>query len=59
MVVVVLWLLNVFGVLGHLHDVRVTTQAPTLDVPIGVSSPSVDAKEGLRRGADSPGLRKA
>ena len=33
MVVVVLWLLNVFGVLGHLHDVRVTTQAPSLNVP--------------------------
>ena len=31
MVVVVLWLLNVFGVWGHLHDVRVTMQAPSLD----------------------------
>jgi hypothetical protein len=35
MVVVVLWLLNVFGVLGHLHDVRVTTQAPSLDGTTG------------------------
>jgi hypothetical protein len=33
MVVVVLWLLNVFGVLGHLHDVRVTMRTPSLDVP--------------------------
>ena len=33
MVVVVLWLLNVFGVLGHLRDVRVTMQTPSLDVP--------------------------
>ena len=31
-VVVVLWLLNVFGVWGHVKDVRVT-QAPSLDVP--------------------------
>jgi len=29
MVVVVIWLLNVFGVLGHLHDVRVSKQLPT------------------------------
>jgi hypothetical protein len=35
MVVVVLWLLNVFGVWGHVRDVRVTTQAPSLDVPTG------------------------
>jgi hypothetical protein len=35
MVVVILWLLNVFGVLGHLHDVRITTQAPSLDVLTG------------------------
>ena len=33
MVVVVLWLLNVFGVWGHVKDLRVTTQAPSLDVP--------------------------
>jgi hypothetical protein len=33
MVVVVLWLLNVFGVWGHLHDVRVTMQTPSLDAP--------------------------
>jgi len=33
MVVVVLWLLNVFGVWGHLHDVRVTMQTLSLDVP--------------------------
>jgi hypothetical protein len=32
MVVVVLWLLNVFGVWGHLHDVRVTMQTPSLGV---------------------------
>jgi hypothetical protein len=25
MVVVVLWLLNVFGVWGHLHNIRVTS----------------------------------
>ena len=29
MVVVVLWLLNVFGVLGHLHDVRVSNLKPS------------------------------
>ena len=29
MVVVVLWLLNVFGVMGHLHDVRVSIQSPS------------------------------
>ena len=29
MVVVVLWLLNVFGVMGHLHDVRVSIQPPS------------------------------
>jgi hypothetical protein len=33
MVVVVLWLLNVFGVWGHVKDVRVTTQTPFLEVP--------------------------
>ena len=33
MVVVVLWLLNVFGVWGHIHDVRVTMQTPSLNVP--------------------------
>ena len=33
MVVVVLWLLIVFGVWSHVKDVRVTTQAPSLDVP--------------------------
>ncbi len=33
MVVVVLWLLNVFGVWGHLRSVRVTMQTPSLDVP--------------------------
>ena len=33
MVVVVLWLLNVFGVWGRLHSVRVTMQTPSLDVP--------------------------
>ena len=30
MVVVVLWLLNVIGVWGHLREVRVTTQTPSL-----------------------------
>jgi hypothetical protein len=35
MVVVVLWLLNVFGVWGHLHDVRVSMQTPSLAVPTG------------------------
>ena len=35
MVVVVLWLLNVFGVWNHVRDVRVTTQAPSLDVTTG------------------------
>ena len=30
MVVVVLWLLNVFGVWGHVKNVRVTTQGPSL-----------------------------
>jgi hypothetical protein len=34
MVVVVLWLLNVFGVWGHVHDVRITTQGPALSTPI-------------------------
>ena len=33
MVVVVLWLLNVFGVLGYLHGVRVTMQTPSLGIP--------------------------
>ena len=33
MVVVVLWLLNVFGVWGHLHDVRVTMLMPSLGLP--------------------------
>ena len=33
MVVVVLWLLNVFGVWGHVKNVRVTMQAPFLAVP--------------------------
>ena len=33
MVVVVLWLLNVFGVWDHLRTVRVTMQMPSLDVP--------------------------
>ena len=33
MVVVVLWLLNVFGIWGHVRDVRGTMQAPSLDVP--------------------------
>jgi hypothetical protein len=35
MVVVVVWLLNVFGVWGHLHDVRVTGQAPSLYAQTG------------------------
>jgi hypothetical protein len=30
MVVVVLWLLNVFGILGHLHDLRVSIGMPSL-----------------------------
>jgi hypothetical protein len=33
MVVVVLWLLNVFGIWGHLHNVRVSMQTPALAVP--------------------------
>ena len=33
MVVVVLWLLTVFGVWGHVKDVRVTMQTPSLAVP--------------------------
>ena len=33
MVVVVLWLLNVFGVWGQLHSVRVTMQVPSLHMP--------------------------
>ena len=33
MVVVVLWLLNVFGVWGHVKNVRVTMQTPSLNVP--------------------------
>jgi hypothetical protein len=36
-VVVVLWLLNAFGVLGHLHDVRISNLKPS----IGYSSSSV------------------
>ena len=32
-VVVVLWLLNVFGVWGHVRTVRVSMQTPSLDVP--------------------------
>ena len=30
-IAVVLWLLNVFGVWGHLRDVRVSIQAPASD----------------------------
>jgi hypothetical protein len=33
MVVVVLWLLNVFGVWGHLRSARVTMLTPSLAVP--------------------------
>jgi len=33
MVVVVLWLLNVFGVWGHVRTVRVSMQTPSLAVP--------------------------
>ena len=32
-VVVVFWLLNVFGVWGHLRDVRASIQPPSSDVP--------------------------
>jgi hypothetical protein len=32
-VVVVLRLLNVFGLWGHLHDLRVRMHTPSLDVP--------------------------
>jgi hypothetical protein len=32
-VVVVFWLLNVFGVWGHLRDVRASIQPPLLDAP--------------------------
>ena len=32
-VVVVLWLLNVFGVWGHVRTVRVSMQTPPLDMP--------------------------
>ena len=32
-VVVVLWLLNVFGVWGHVRAVRVSMQTPFVDVP--------------------------
>jgi hypothetical protein len=42
-VVVGLWLLNVFGVWGHLHDVRVSNQTPFLGASIGsmVSQPGL------------------
>jgi hypothetical protein len=33
MVVVVLWLLNVFGGLYHIRNVRASIQAPSLDAP--------------------------
>jgi hypothetical protein len=35
MVVVVLWLLNVFGVLDHIRNVRASIQAPSLDASAG------------------------
>jgi hypothetical protein len=43
MVVVVLWLLNVFGVMGRLHDVRVSIQSPSL----GKSTYSMVSQPGL------------
>jgi hypothetical protein len=42
-VAVVLWLLNVFGVLGHLRDVRVSIPSPSL----ASLSHSVDSQSGL------------
>jgi len=36
-VIVVLWLLNVFGVWGHLRDVRVSIQAPASDTLVAQS----------------------
>ena len=41
-VVVVFWLLNVFGVWGHLRDVRASTQSPTL----GMSTCSLVSQPG-------------
>jgi hypothetical protein len=41
-VAVVLWLLNVFGVWGHVRDVRVSIPGPALDTPTSVSSFSVE-----------------
>ena len=46
MVVVVIWLLNVFGVWGHLHDVRVSLPTPFL----GSASGSVVLQSGLAVG---------
>ena len=40
-VVVVLWLLNIFGVLGHLRDIRASNQMPLLGASIhSVASPT-------------------
>jgi biopolymer transport protein ExbD len=48
MVVVVLWLLNVFGVMGHLHDVRVSLQLPSLGMSYSmVSQPGVDVSSAI------------
>ena len=48
MVVVVLWLLNVFGVMGHLHDVRVSLQLPSLGMSYSmVSQPGFVGSSGI------------
>ena len=51
-VAVVLWLLNVFGVWGHLHDVRVSNQSPSL----AALSRSVVSQPGLVVSATVPSV---
>jgi len=38
-VVVIFWLLNIFGVWGHLRDVRASTQSPTLGMSTSSLAP--------------------
>ena len=38
-VIVIFWLLNIFGVWGHLRDVRASTQSPTLGMSTSSLAP--------------------
>jgi Fe2+ transport system protein B len=50
MVVVVLWLLNVFGVLDHLRNIRASIQAPS----VGRSAASMVSQPGVAAGSVVP-----